>query len=687
MKKYILFILSVFLGQLAVAQTLVTTPMTSANTSGAYYHPESITLGPGFSTLPGGTFRAFITQTPLVNCVPLSASLTQTENYVVTYIPRFPFSSTEDLTTKNTCEVMQTINYVDGLGRPSQTIQVKGNPDASKDLVQLFTYDTYGREAKKYLPYVSESGDGSFKSNAGNAGFGVFSFYNPSGSSGSQLPNGIPRIVAPFAETRFEASPLNKVIEQGAPGDTWQISQGHTVKADYSFNSLNEVMWYPLTRVSGAEYKMTIGYGATYYGNKVFKTVSKDENWQVSDGLAGTTEEFKDADGRVVMKRTYNKKEDGQIEALMTSYVYDEYGNLSFVLPPYNYGTPGQNLPPGTFAQPSQQQLDDVAYQYRYDAKNRLIEKKLPGKGWEYMVYNAFDQLVMTQNALQRDHNDQDWLVTKYDKFGRVVVTGVYKHAGSVAGTDYRAVMQANIDAAPPGSNPRWETYTGEGDGYTTAGSYNSFPLTLNSLLIISYYDGYTFPGASGLTAQGTVSTITKGLATGNKTYTTDGAAAYLLVNYYDDEGRVTEIVSQNHVGGTDRVKNTYSFTSELISSTRVNIGHSQTVTVATDYTYDHMDRKRETTESINGAAPVILSRITYNELGQLKDKELHSVNDGTSFLTKTSYSYNSRGWLNGQQNPLFNLKLDYDGGAVPQYNGNVSSQEWGPAATPTLHK
>jgi RHS repeat-associated protein len=686
MKKYILFIFSLLVAQVATAQTLATAPLTMANSSGEYYHPVSITLGDGFSTLPGGTFRAYIAQSPLANCIPLAAVLSQNQNYIVTYTPRVPFLATEDLTAKNTCEVMQTVKYFDGLGRPSQILQVKGNPDANRDLVQLFSYDEYGREVKKHLPYTSESGDGSFKVNAEELGSGVFNFYNPAGSSGSQLSNGIPRIATPFAESRFEVSPLNRPIEQGAAGDAWQLSQGHTVKTAYSTNAPNEVMWYSVNPVSGAEYKKTIGYGAAYDVNTLFKTVSKDENWQVSDGLAGTTEEFKDKEGHVVLKRIYNKKDDGQIEGLATGYVYDDYGNLSFVLPPHSYGIPGQSLPPGTFPQPSQQQLDEVAYQYRYDSKNRLIEKKIPGKGWEYLVYNEFDQLVMSQDALQRDHNNQDWVVNKYDKFGRQVVTGIYKHAGSTAGTDYRATIQANVDAAPPGSNPRWETYTGEGDGYTASGSYNSFPLALNSLLMVNYYDSYTFPGASGLLSQGVVSAMTKGLVTGTKTYTTDGAAAYLAVNYYDNEGRIIGTMSQNHVGGTDRLVNTYSFTNEMLTSTRTHIGHGQTTSIVNAYRYDHMGRKRETTESINNASPVILSKLTYNELGQLKDKELHSTNDGVSFLNKSSYTYNARGWLQGQVNPLFNMGLKYEDVAAPQYNGNISRQEWGPSAMPAMH-
>lgn len=68
--------------------------------------------------------------------------------------------------------------------------------------------------------------------------------------------------------------------------------------------------------------------------------------------------------------------------------------------------------------------LNELAYQYRYDGQNRLVEKKLPGKDWEYMVYDQQDRLVLTQDGKLRQLNK--WIFTKYDKFGRVAYTGYW---------------------------------------------------------------------------------------------------------------------------------------------------------------------------------------------------------------------------------------------------------------------
>jgi len=65
---------------------------------------------------------------------------------------------------------------------------------------------------------------------------------------------------------------------------------------------------------------------SNYGARELHKTITKDENH--SAGTNHTTEEFKDKQGRVVLKRTYNN---GTHD---TYYVYDDYGNLSYVIPP-----------------------------------------------------------------------------------------------------------------------------------------------------------------------------------------------------------------------------------------------------------------------------------------------------------------------------------------------------------------
>jgi RHS repeat-associated protein len=90
-----------------------------------------------------------------------------------------------------------------------------------------------------------------------------------------------------------------------------------------------------------------------------------------------------------------------------------------------------------------------------------------------------------------------------------------------------------------------------------------------------------------------------------------------------------------------------------------------------------------------------LLSHNTYNELGQLVDKKLHSTNSGaTDAKQSIDYLYNIRGWLTKINNSdvstvaagdavrdYFGMELGYNGaigmGNVALYNGNISGMKW----------
>ncbi|WP_035096513.1 hypothetical protein, partial [Aquimarina megaterium] len=92
----------------------------------------------------------------------------------------------------------------------------------------------------------------------------------------------------------------------------------------------------------------------------------------------------------------------------------DRFGNLTYVIPPKVTTNDGV----------SDNELAELCYQYKYDYRNRLIEKKIPGKDKEYIVYNKLDQPILTQDANLKASNA--WLFTKYDAFGRVTYTGKF---------------------------------------------------------------------------------------------------------------------------------------------------------------------------------------------------------------------------------------------------------------------
>ena len=191
--------------------------------------------------------------------------------------------------------------------------------------------------------------------------------------------------------------------------------------------------------------------------------IVKDENWVTADGKSGTTEEYTDKEGHLVLKRLFNLK-DGVLQVLSTYYVYDDLGNLSFVLPP---------AVKADWATIIASNLNLYCYQYRYDADQRLIEKKIPGKGWQYLVYNKMDQVVLSQDSVQR--NSGLWSFTKYDALGRDIMSGIYTSAVA------RTAIEATVNAFyPVTGNSLWENRTADPLGYSNL----SFPKLVQLLII-----------------------------------------------------------------------------------------------------------------------------------------------------------------------------------------------------------
>jgi RHS repeat-associated protein len=125
------------------------------------------------------------------------------------------------------------------------------------------------------------------------------------------------------------------------------------------------------------------------------------------------------------------------------------------------------------------------------------------------------------------------------------------------------------------------------------------------------------------------------------------------------------------------------------------------TIVIETSYDYDHSGRKKEVRQKINSEPELILARYSYNELGQLVDKQLH-VNDATKTkgIQSVDYRYNIRGWLSSINDPAsatvqnrlnhdtdeatdsdkFGFELQYE--TAGQYGGNIGAMKWKSART-----
>lgn len=646
---------------------------------------ESITFLPGFHVVGGAGFRAYIKNT-VANCTPLVLNPSANLNYITTLNALVPgMKNAADMLGKNICEVSANVVYLDGFGRGIQSLNVQGNSEA-KDVIQFQEFNVFGRTPKQYLPFVAANNNGAYIQ---DAVYTQKDFYaNTPGITGSGRP---------FAETETDNSPLGRIVEQGSVGDVWQLEHEHTKKIAYKGNN-EHTSFDPNTNVGSKQVAMyTCNANSTIpqriNGTKIYTraslelTIYKDENWTEADGCWGTVEEYADRTGRLILKRTYNKLITGKTEMLSTYYVYDEFNNLKFVIPP--------KAEPDNDNALDQNVVDNLCFQYRYDEFNRLVEKKIPGKGWEFMVYNTLNQLVFSQDAVQRDKSPQEWSFSKNDVLGRNIMTGIYKDPNTVADNSpsspsnaNRLLLQAEINSQNTLFEERSATLT---TGYTA----NALPgnADIAYYLSLNYYDNYDVPGLPEQYVAATgnhYSRATQGLPTASRIAVLNNPSHMLWnINYYDDEARVVKSFTQHYLGSVlsegnyDETSSTYNFVGETLNTVRKHfVNGIEKLHIADSFDVDHAGSLLSAKQKINDGPEIILVKNEYNTLGQLKNRYYHSEDNGSTFLQNISYGYNERGWLNTSSSDLFNMELIYDDdgtyGSYGQYNGNIGYVRWG---------
>ncbi|WP_422080551.1 DUF6443 domain-containing protein [Ulvibacterium sp.] len=513
-------------------------------------------------------------------------------------------------------DYVQDITYFDGLGRPMQQIGIRQSPKDEKDIVTHMAYDDFGRVEKEWLPFHEpESTVGSYRYwDVEEAAKKYYKNHPMYGDDFTGLSEGD---VNPYSQKEFETSPLNRVLKQAAPGEDWKLiknSDDHSIEFAYESNThdpLNtgdptkdNVSLFVVDLTGGLE-DPALADGGFYTAGELFKNVTRDENHTSVSNKLHTTEEFTDKQGRVVLKRTYANLSHlgGDTEgAHDTYYVYDDHGNLTYVLPPKMEASTASLTDINTY-------MAELGYQYVYDHLNRLVEKQLPGKGREYIIYNKLDQPVMTQDANLRANNQ--WLFTKYDAHGRVAYTGLYTHTGSIS----RADMQSDLDGHyVDGNGDRNDTAMYEERDNADASNYNytnnTFPTADLDILTVNYYDDYDFDRAgTGETATAlgvTSAPYVKGLATGSKVKVLDPSASpgqadwITTVNYYDAKGRPIHTYSHNtYLGTVDIVETQLDFIGKPV---KVRTGHTRNgVTIVTidNFSYDHVGRLLAQTQCI----------------------------------------------------------------------------------------
>ncbi len=607
----------------------------------------------------------------------LSYAQTNTENYV----------QSKTCLNDDCTKVSEAITYFDGLGRAKQIISVKSTP-AGKDLVTPVTYDGFGRKVKDILPVPAPTQNsmihtGIVNESSANTYYGVSNAYS---------------------EKEVENSSLDRVLQQAAPGEPWKMSSGKTQKLSYDANLGNEVKKFRAVTSPSTVNNVSTGISVLslstensgyYPASTLYKNTVTDE-----DGNPVT--EFTNGQGQTLLVR---RNDGGQ--NVDTYYVYNDYNQLAYVLSPKAVQQMAQ-----ANNQVTEAVLNELCYQYRYDGRSRLVEKKLPGKDWEWMVYDKQDRLVLTQDGILRTavntFNTRGWLFTKYDGYNRTVLTGFYPN------TESRTAVQDYLNNLPATSlNPLNNEYRITNS--VVIGGMNvyyrnlAYPSTGTILLGINYYDTYP-PEAPAIPAT-VLGQYTLGQATNaaNDASTNSLPTASYVRNiednkwtknypYYDTMGRVVFTHSINHLGGYTKTESLLDFAGVPQKANTYHLRKAGEVGVSVQerFVYDSQNRLKQHFHQVDANPEELLTENTYNELSQLSNKKVGNN------LQSIDYAYNIRGWLtdinkaemtvSNLNGKLFAYTIKYnqkDGIANPdsvlfsgknvaaKYNGNIAEVDW----------
>ncbi len=647
-------------------------------------------------------------------------------NFVRTWDATAPEQNANVFITKQVKDVKQTTQYIDGLGRPLQTVIKQGSLQSSgnefADMVAPIVYDEFGREVIKYLPFAANNvppggsntaiTNGSYKTNA---------LVQQQAFATAQYPGETHF----YSKTNFEPSPLNRPTDSYAPGTSWAGSETNTdpaqkrnVQIKYFINtSADDVkIWNvtndPIIGNFGTYTLATNINNGVYEAGQLYKNITLDEHKK-------QVIEFKEKEGKVILKKVQLTAADdngagaNNVGWLCTYYIYDDLNNLRCVIQPEGV----KHLAGSNWQLANATLLAEQCFRYEYDERNRMVKKKVPSAGEVYMVYDSRDRLVLTQDANMRAQ--QKWMYSTYDFLNRPSATGIitdpanynnlsyHLNAANASTTDYPSL--ANYSTNEVLSNTFY-------DNYTWLANYSTgLTATYNNVFDTYFQQAsnttWPYPQANAATQQ------LKGMVTGTRTKVLNpasGGATYLYtIPFYDEKGRPIQTQSTNITGGIDIATTQYTWAGQplvMVNKQQAlplsgGVGGVQETVIVSQMTYDDLGRVTKTEKKIsntlvNGGTMATYRTIAenkYDKLGQLVEKRLAPTSP-TAQLETQKFEYNIRGWLLGMNrgyakelpanaNNYFGFDLGYDKTnnniignqlyAKPQYNGNIEGTVW----------
>ncbi|MBL7699866.1 MAG: hypothetical protein JNK79_16990, partial [Chitinophagaceae bacterium] len=651
------------------------------------------------------------------------SSTTTSRSYVRTWTATAPESVPITFITRSLSDVKQSTQYLDGLGRPFQTIAKQGSlvtGGTAVDMIDMVEYNPFGLEQFKYMPTPSTAVDAT--KNDGNFKLNPFSqqatFYNQASATSPLYQQGETFF---YGQTVYEPSPLNRPLETFAPGNSWSGTSGNTPESNR--RSVKMKYWHNTDGDSVRVWNVTVGAVGSFssYATSTRYPVGTLSKNVVVDEQNKQVIEFKDQSGNIILKKVQltatsdDGTGSGHAGWLCTYYLYDDLNNLRCVIQPRGV----ELIASLSWALTDATILAEQCFRYEYDERNRMIVKKVPGAAEVYMVYDARDRLVMTQDGNSRATNV--WQVTLYDSKNRPEMTGQLvntwngntfaQHRTAAAGSTAYPFTKSNLPSAT-----YWKEWTSTFyDNYAWISGASPLTSTYNT----SYNTHLLSATGSFPYAQTNVqSTQVEGMVTGTKTKVFNTTQYLYSVMIYDQKGRVIQVQSHNHTSTTavDITTTQYNWAGQplVVVNKQEKGGTSpQTTVLVTLNTYDDLGRptkieKKLSNTLVNSNAMssyVTICTMEYDALGRVKKKLIGSKKDpatGSYYnprqpLQELVHDYNVRGWMLGvnrdylttagqtSDGKLFGFELGYDkltnktgeNFNAAQWNGNISGMVW----------
>ncbi len=405
------------------------------------------------------------------------------QNFVRTEVPKVPVSSQYELSILDATDKATSYAYSDGLGRPTMSVAVQAGTNF-EDVIQFSIYDEEGREEYTYLPYMD------VKPIPGKH-FGVYTarseqldFYDPATSSHADIGHD----TKPYSRTEWDAR--GRVKSVIAPGEAWHAGNKKTT---YYYDVFNPAQAGSPASIHADVYKWKVSGGlpvreGTYEAKRLSLATVTDVEGRVSRSLTDTR-------GLGITSQIFDEDQNKWVGSYN---VYDDFGRVVFVLPPRL----------AEIATPTQEQVDELAFQYVYDNKGRVIKERAPGAGWVEYVYDYWNRLVLTRHAAQVGNCDSNgencdnyWTYFKYDALNREIMSGEI--------LDNRTRQQLNDTIALLNTeNVRYEQWDDTNtDGYTNNTAFPKSSLYAGAdqmrIYTVNYFDNYEFLDITGWDAEG----------------------------------------------------------------------------------------------------------------------------------------------------------------------------------------